>query len=127
LFLMTKWKTGHTNKVLCDLIFGGNACRWSHGFPWVLRYLDNRYEDIIGHQNLLRFVDQFPSFFNAIQEKVSNVPTRHYNDGTAEDFIDLRFLPYSIFGFIDCSIYRINCPFSGPDGDYIGAPRKERY
>ena len=127
LFLMTKCKTGLSNKIMCDLLFGGNACRWSYGFPWLLRYLDDRYEDIIGHQGLARYVDQFPKFYEKIQERVRKTTIHHYNDGTAEEFAGLRFLPYSIFGFIDCSIYRIERPYSGPDGDYIGAPRKERY
>lgn len=127
LFLMTKCKTGLSNKLMCDYIFGGNACRWSYGYPWILRYTDNRYEDIIGHQNLQRYVHLFPLFFSKIQEKVRKTSIHHYHDGTSEEFTGLRFLPYSIFGFIDCSVYRINRPFSGPDGDYIGAPRKEQY
>ena len=39
----------------------------------------------------------------------------------------LHFLPFDIFGFIDCSIDKICRPFSGPDGDYEGAPQKEQY
>ena len=38
----------------------------------------------------------------------------------------LHFLPFDIFGFIDCSIDKICRPFSGPDGDYEGAPQKEQ-
>lgn len=127
LFLMTKCKTGLSNKVLCDLIFGGNASIWSYGYPWLLRYLDERYEDIIGNQVLTRYVDQFPYFYDAINKYIQKTHTHHFNDGTAADYTGLRFLPFDIFAFIDCSIYRINRPFSGPDGDYIGAPRKERY
>jgi hypothetical protein len=127
LFFMTKCKTGLSHKVLCDLIFGGHASRWSFGFPHILRYLDKRYEDIIGHQHLERYVDQFPAFYEAIQNYVGRTHTYHFTDGTAEDRTGLQFLPFDIFGFIDCSIYRINRPYSGPDGDYIGAPRRERY
>lgn len=47
--------------------------------------------------------------------------TRHIDDGTAVDQSGLNFCPYQIFGFIDCSIDRINRPYSGPDGDYVGA------
>jgi hypothetical protein len=39
----------------------------------------------------------------------------------------LNFLPLDIFGLIDCLIDRICWSFSGPDGDYVGAPRKEQY
>ena len=127
LFTMTRCKMGLSNKVLCDLIFGGNASRWSYGYPWMLRYLDRRYEDIIGNQGLARFVDQFPDFYDAINKYVQKTSTHHFSDGTAADYTGLRFLPFDLFGFIDCSVYRINRPFSGPDGDYIGAPRKARY
>ena len=127
LFLMTKCKTGLSNKRLCDQIFGGHASRWSFGYPWILRYLDTRYEDTIGNQVLHRFVDDFPRFYNAFNSFVQKTSTRHHNDGTATDHLGLRFMPFDMFGLIDCSIYRINRPFSGPDGDYIGAPRKENY
>ena len=127
LFFMSKCKTGDTNKRLCKTVFGRHASCWSRGYPWILRYLDGRYEDIVGHQGLVRFVDQFPDFYNSIQEHVRKTSTHHFNDGTAADYTGLRFLPYNIFGFIDCSIGRINRPYSGPDGDYIGAPRKEKY
>ena len=52
---------------------------------------------------------------------------RHNVDGTIVDVEGLNFLPFDIFGFIDCSIDRICRPFSEPDGDYVGAPRKEQY
>jgi len=127
LFLMTKCKTGLSNKVLCDLIFGGHASRWSFGYPWILRYLDERYKDTIGNQVLHRFVDDFPKFYNAFNSFVQKTSTQHHNDGTATDHLGLRFMPFDIFALIDCSIYRINRPLSGPDGDYIGAPRRENY
>jgi hypothetical protein len=73
-------------------------------------------------------VNQFPEFFEAIQRQVRQVATHHFNDGTAIDVPGLQFLPFSICGFIDCSIYRIYRPFSGPDDMYIiGSPRKRRY
>ena len=39
----------------------------------------------------------------------------------------LAFLPFDIFGFIDCSIDRSNRPFSGPAGDHEGAGRKPEF
>ena len=66
LFLMMKCKKGHSNKDMCDYIFGGHASRWSFGFPCILDYLYERYTNIIGHQGLSRFVDQFPQFFEAV-------------------------------------------------------------
>ena len=93
----------------------------------MLFYLDNRYRNIIGHQGLLRFVDDFPRFFEAIQHKIMQDEIKHNVDGTTEEIEGLNFLPFDIFGFIDCSIDRICQPFLGPDGDYVGAPRKDNY
>ncbi len=42
----------------------------------------------------------------------------------AKEHDGLNFLPISIFGFIDCLINCVSRPFSGPDGDYFGAPQK---
>ena len=109
------------------MVCGGHASRWSYGFPWIVRYVDKRYTDILGHQGLTRFVDQFPDFFDAIQQKVQQTTTHHFNDGNAQDVTGLNFLPFDIFGFVDCTIYRMRRPYSGPAGDFIGAPRKERY
>jgi hypothetical protein len=39
----------------------------------------------------------------------------------------LKFLPWDIFGFIDCSIDQISTPFSGPRGDYEGAARRAEF
>ena len=127
LFMMTKCKTGYTNKRLCEYYFGGHQSRWSYGYPWILDYIDKRYANIVGHQGLSRFVNQFPKFYDAIRNKVGKVKTKHYNNQRARDTTGLSFLPFDIAFFIDCSIYRICRPFSGPAGDFIGAPRKERY
>ena len=94
-------------------------------------YLDERYKNIIGHQGLLRFVDDvFPPFYNAIQQQVqqSYVHDEDEHNNTHEETSGLAFLPFDIFGFIDCSIDRSNRPFSGPAaGDYEGAGRKPEY
>ena len=90
-------------------------------------YLDHCYRNIIGHQGLIRFLDDFPRFYNAIQQKVMQDDIHHNHDGTMTEIQGLNFLPFDIFGFIDCSIDKICRPFSGPDGDYVGAPLKEQY
>jgi hypothetical protein len=52
---------------------------------------------------------------------------RDNHDGTYDYTSGLSFLPFNIFGFIDCSIDKICRPFSGPAGDYEGAGRKDTY
>ena len=66
LFTWVKCISGKTNKALCNDTFGGNKNRWSYGFSWMLKYLANRYKDILGHQGLLRYVEKFPDFYICI-------------------------------------------------------------
>jgi len=129
LYFMTRMKTGNDHTQMCDDIFGGSEKRWSLAWRWMLFYLDERYQNIIGHQGLLRFVDDFPRFYDAIQQKVqqSYVHDEDRQNNTHEETTGLAFLPFDIFGFIDCSIDRINRPFSGPAGDYEGAGQKPEY
>ena len=87
----------------------------------------NRYQHQLGNEALHRFVPEFPKFYNAFNKFAKKTSRRHHNDNSSSDRIGLNFIPFRIFGLIDCSIFRINRPFSGPDGDYIGAPRKENY
>jgi hypothetical protein len=130
LYTMTrmKMKTGLDHTKLCKNIFGGSSKRWSFAWRFMMKYLDNRYRSIIGHQGLVRFVHQFPEFYEAIQQKVQRgYYKRDNHDGTYDYTSGLSFLPFNIFGFIDCSIDKICRPFSGPAGDYEGAGRKDTY
>jgi hypothetical protein len=127
LYFMLRMKSGDDHTKICKDIFGGNANRWSYAWRFIIFYLDNRYENIIGHQGLVRFVDEFPDFYDAIQKKVQRRYISDNRDGTYNVTSGLSFLPFDIFGFIDCSIDRICKPFSGPAGDYEGCGRKEEY
>ena len=69
----------------------------------------------------------FPTILPSNTTKSYARRNKHNVDGTIVEVEGLNFLPFDIFGFIDCSINRICRPFSGPDGDYVGAPRKEQY
>ena len=122
--MMTKCKLGHANIVLCMLIFGGNASRWSFGYPWIHKYLDKRYDRTIPYKKLRDYVDDFPLFYQAINHFIKKTSLHHFHDGTAVERQGLNFLPWSIFGFIDCSIDWINRPMLGPNGDYDGTLRK---
>ena len=127
LFFMTRCKKGLSITDMVNFIMGGYFNRWSYGWRWILFYLDDRYRNIIGHQGMLRFVDQFPQFFTAIENYVKK-PKLHYNmDGDVWRSTGLDHCPYRIAFFVDCKIYRTNVPFSGPAGDYEGAPCKRRY
>jgi hypothetical protein len=46
LFFMTKVATGLSNQRIVDMYIGGDYARWSYAYPWMLKYLDERYRDI---------------------------------------------------------------------------------
>ena len=127
LFTLCKVATGMTQVNIVDNYFGGDKTRWVFAYPWMLRYLDTRYQEIVGHQGLTRFVDDFPRFHRVIEDYVQRDPQRELIDGTMTIVPGINFLPWDVFGFIDDSIDRICTPFSGPRGDYEGAARKEEY
>jgi hypothetical protein len=127
LFFMTRCKTGFTIENMVNRIFGGYYNRWTYGWRWILFYIDTRYSRILGHQGLLRFRGDFQRFFEVIENYVKT-PKWHINvDGERWWSPGLSQMPYRIAFFVDCKIYRTNVPFSGPDGNYVGAPRKRRY
>ena len=124
---MTRMKKGFTVVDMCNLIFGGAYTRWYYGWKAILEYLDRRYRNVIGHQGLLRFRDQFPAFHEAIERKACRpkwfVDARHNKWRSP----GLAFLPCLLFGLIDCSIYETLVPFSGPLGDYEEPFRKQDF
>lgn len=127
LFTLTKVATGRTNQSIVDEWFGGDYARWSHGYRWMLTYLDDRYENVVGHQGLARYVNEFPRFHRAIERFVQRDRMHENEDGTFVTIPGLEFLPKDAFAFMDDSIYGSSTPFSGPRGDYEGAARREEY
>ncbi len=98
--------------------------RWSFGYPWILKYLNTRYARTLLHDKLLDYVDDFPSFYNAIKCFFQKYLIHHFTGNTSKEHNGLKFLPFSIFGFIDCLIDCVSRPFLGPGEDYVGAPGK---
>ena len=56
-------------------------------------YLHDRYQNIIGHQGHICFVDQFPAFHDVIQQKVQQGYKHENHDGPYEESHGLAFLP----------------------------------
>ena len=127
LYMLTKCKTGMTNEKVIDMYFGGDYARWTYGYRWIIFYLDLRYRNIVGHVGLLRFLPQFERFRDAIQQYCQKDRWYHDHQGNVTWVPGLEKLPYNIFGWIDGTIDKVLVPFSGPDGDYEGAPRRAQY
>jgi hypothetical protein len=79
--------------------------------PWMLRNLDERYRNIIGHQGLTYFVGDFPRFHKAIEDYVQHDHLHELVDGTVTIVPGINFMPWDVFAFIDDSIDRISTPF----------------
>ena len=73
----------------------------------------------------MEFLPQFELFYDAIEAYMQEDFIWHNHDRTSAMHKGLRHCPFKIFAFIDCSIDKVCQPRSGPDGDYIGAPRRE--
>ena len=71
------------------------------------------------------FLPQFDLFHRAVNSYMQKEFTKHKHDYSSDTHDGLNHCPFKIFGFIDCSIDKVCRPRSGPDGNYIGAPRKE--
>lgn len=87
-----------------------------------MKYLDNRNEQTISHRRLEDYVADFPRFYDAISTFMQKDALHFFPEGNSVEKVGLNFCPLPIFGFIDCSIDKISRPFSGPAGDYVGAP-----
>lgn len=67
--------------------------QWSFGYPWIVRYIDDRYKNIIGYQGLARYRDKFPCFNRAIEEHAQKDRAIENMDGSYTTVPGLEFLP----------------------------------
>ena len=106
---VTKLATGKTNVAL-EESFGMNFQKISKIYRYTIGLLDQKCNGILWGNSLLRWVDQFQGFSDAIANKLM---VDH----------DLHFDSYRIFGFLDCKIDETCRPGSGPMTDEPGAER----
>jgi hypothetical protein len=55
LFTRCRLATGFSNVHIVDSYISGDTNYWTYAYPWMLKYLDKRYLNIIGHQGLTCF------------------------------------------------------------------------
>jgi hypothetical protein len=96
---------------IVDTYLGGDKNRWTYAYPWMLKYLDKRYANIIGHQGLACFVNDFLHFRRAIEMYVQRNHRHELVDGTMRIIPGLNFMPWDVFRFIDDMINKILTPF----------------
>jgi hypothetical protein len=60
-------KLGSTHAFMGDTtVTLGNNQRWTYGYKWVVKYLDERYYNLIGLQGLELWASQLPEFAEKI-------------------------------------------------------------
>ncbi len=123
--MLTRIRTGDDNKRLCQLLFGGNAARWSFGLRWIVRYVEERYRRTLSYEKLVKYLPLFGHIYKAILAYMQQNFDRHNHDNSTDKHDGLNHCPLPIFGFIDCTIDKVCRPRSGPYGNYVGAPHKE--
>jgi hypothetical protein len=106
---------------MCDDIFGGSEKRWSLAWRWIFFILMNATKILLDTRVCFGLWMTSPDSTMPSNKKCFNPLCEDLQNNTHEERTGLAFLPFDIFGFIDCSIDRINRPFSGPAGDYEGA------
>ncbi len=127
LFTLCRLATGMRQVRVVDSYLGGDKNRWTYAYPWMLMYLDKRYANIIGHQSLAHFFDDFLHLRHTIEMYIQCNHRRELADGTMTIVPGLNFMPWDVCVFIDDMIKKILTLFSGPCGDYEGAVRKSEY
>ena len=80
----------------------------------MLKYIAERYKDILCNQGLSYFFKEFPRFHRAIERFVQKERIRKQLDGLWIIIPGLIFLPMYLSGLVDDSLYRSSKPFSGP-------------
>lgn len=128
LYCLTKIAKGNTSDENVDNYFGGAYSRWTLGFPWLLYYLDERYQDVLGFQGLQRRAGEFGRFQAATERYLKQPRTYVDNENNETVVVDgLPQAPFPIIGMIDASLYQTCICYAGPHGDYAHAPRRPEY
>jgi hypothetical protein len=124
IFTLIKLKRGPTTAELVDDVVGGHSeAHWGYGYKWMVRHLDEWYQDVPGCNGLECWVPQFATFAEHIHQNIGK-PWYHVDEFGIANIEAGVYIPpgeFGNFGFVDCSDYKICHPHSGPAGDYLGA------
>jgi hypothetical protein len=62
IYMLVKMKSGSTHTFMSDAVTQGDSRRWSYGYKWIVKYIDDRYFDLIGPRGMEIWAIYFPSF-----------------------------------------------------------------
>lgn len=129
LFSLTKMALGLNTHLLSLLIFGGSSSRWYHAYKYFLNHLvDCYYPNVLGLNGLEREVQNFPYYAKKIARKINQERIQLRNNTFEQvrlDSVTVNENNFAVCQFLDGSVTRTTRCGSGPNGDYVGAQRKD--
>jgi hypothetical protein len=131
IYMLRKMSTGRTHSDLCDNEFGGSSARWAVGYKWILHKFDTTFAHLIGPRALEIWAPKFKEFAETIREYIQRDKERTDAAGNPT----VRGMPlqvigegeFNVFSVVDCTVYEICRPGSGPASNNNGAGRRENW
>lgn len=128
IYFLNAAKSADRKADICSMKLGGDDGRWGVGCNWLVRYLDTRYEHLLGPESLGLWVDQIGEFARKLGEAAATDRYQRDEDGNIIRWLpglDINPADFGPFAILDCNETRVCTPGSGPAGDWEDAPRKE--
>jgi hypothetical protein len=126
IYLLMAIANGEPHSKLSDRT--GQKCdqRIGKGFKWLVLYLDDRYDHLLGLGGMLVWRQYFPLFAEKIREYIAKPISRQDDMGNIQVEPGVWFNPgsFNTAGFVDCKVYEIGTPHSGPAAPEPGSQRR---
>jgi hypothetical protein len=129
IYMLRKMSTARTHCDLCQTEFGGADRRWGYGYNWIVKKFDTAFARWIGPQGLGVWATKFPEFAEHIRKYVQRDKERTDRHGN-QVILGMplqRFGPgeFNVFSVVDCTVYEVCRPGSGPANNNNGAGRRQ--
>ena len=134
IYYLMKVKEGKSHFDMAKTTTQGCEIRMGEAFNHMVKFLDERYYDLIGPRGLEMWANEFPKYAEAIRDKLST--DKLWWDGEEElytvEHCACWFEPgsFNVAGFLDCKYYECTTVGSGPDNspdEHIGAQRRPNW
>ena len=131
IYMLRKMSTARTHCDLVDSEFGGCSKRWAFGYKWILHLFDTTFAHLIGPTALEVWAPHFPYFAEKIRQYIQRDKERTDRNGNPVMLgMPLQHIgpgEFNIFSAIDCTVYEICRPGSGPANNNNGAGRRQNW
>ena len=117
IYVLTKLAYGLPHTVMADMIFGGDSSRWSKGYNYLMKYIDDKFIDLIGINSLQIWASFFPAFSEAVRRKYCYYWDKANESGPEIDNPFIEENTCNMCGLLDVSVNEIYQLGSGPIGE----------